>query len=122
MKFLLDMGISPKVEAWLVAEGYEALHIREVNPTALDSEIVQLAREIAAIVLTADKDFSSLLATSGEKSPSVILFRIVPAPAGRVIELLRPVLEDYAGQLAQGCLITIAGNSPRLRLLPIRPA
>lgn len=115
------MGISPKVMVWLRAEGHEATHVREVNPVALDSSIIQLARKIDAIVLTSDKDFSYLMATSGERSPSIVLFRIVPAPATRLIELLTPVLSEHAGELAQGCLITINGGVPRVRRLPLGP-
>ena len=84
------------------AEGYEATHICEVNPTASD------------LVLTSDKDFSHLMATSGETRPSIFLFRIVPAPATRVIELLGPVLSEYARELTQGCLISVGGRVARV--------
>lgn len=116
---MLDMGISPRVLDWLHAEGYEATHICEVNPTASDLSIIQVARKIDAIVLTSDKDFSHLMATSGETRPSIVLFRIVPAPATRVVELLGPVLSEYTRELAQGCLISLDGRVSRVRRLPL---
>lgn len=119
MKFILDMGIPPKVGHWLVEVGHEAIHIGEVNPRALDTEILEWAQEKNAIILTADKDFSDLLATRGLSSPSVILFRLTPAPPGQVIQRLEPVLKLYTEELEKGCLVTIAIGKARLRRLPI---
>lgn len=119
MKFLLDMGISPKVTAWLKEIGHEALHIDDVNPRALDSEILKMAQAEGAVILTADKDFSELLALGNLRSPSVVLFRLTPAPAHEVIRRLTPVLVDHLQELEQGCLITIGLGKPRLRLLPL---
>lgn len=120
MKFLLDMGISPRVVSWLQQNGHAAVHFNDIKPTASDTEILQMAQEEKAVILTADKDFCELLALRGLTSPSVILFRLTPAPAEEVIRRLAPVLVAYPEELDQGCLITIALGKPRLRLLPIR--
>ena len=120
MKLILDMGISPKIIPWLEQLGHEAIHIESLNPRALDSEILELAQARRAIVLTSDKDFGALLASRKLTSPSVILFRLIPAPPDEVQRRLKPVLEQYADELAQGCLILIALGKPRLKKLPIR--
>jgi len=120
MKFILDMGISPKVKAWLREVGHEALHIDDLNPRALDSEILKMAQDEGAVVLTSDKDFSELLALGNLLSPSVILFRLIPAPAHEVIRRLSAVLADHHLELEKGCMITIGLGKPRLRLLPLK--
>ena len=119
MKLILDMGISPKVIPWLEQLGHEAVHVETINPRALDSEILDLAQEKEAVVLTSDKDFGALLASRKSRSPSVILFRLIPAPPEEVKRRLEPVLKNYDRELKQGCLITIALGKPRLRMLPI---
>lgn len=120
MKFILDMGISPKVTAWLKEMGHDALHIGDVNPRALDSEIITMAQTERAVILTADKDFSELLALGNLGGPSVVLFRLTPAPAREVIRRLAPVLVDHPLELENGCLITIGLGKPRVRLLPLK--
>lgn len=119
MRFLLDMGISPKVAVWLREQGHLAEHIRDIDPRAFDEELVALATSSQAVILTSDRDFGALLAKANLTNPSVILFRLTPAPAGVVIEKLAPVLSAHAELLEKGCFITIALGKPRVRRLPL---
>ncbi|MEQ9549499.1 MAG: DUF5615 family PIN-like protein [Coleofasciculus sp. G3-WIS-01] len=74
MRFLADMGISPRTVNWLKAAGYDAIHLVEEGLERLaDDEILVKAREEGRILLTVDLDFGYLLAVSGETLPSVIL-------------------------------------------------
>lgn len=79
VNFLLDMGISPKLIPWLEQLGHQSTHISSLDPRALDSEILEKARQRQDIVLTSDKDFGTLLALSKSSAPSVILYRLIPA-------------------------------------------
>lgn len=119
LSFLLDMGISPKVAAWLREQGHLVEHIRDIDPRALDEELVALATKSQAIILTSDRDFGALLAKAKLTNPSVILFRLTPAPASAVIEKLAPVLSSHTELLEKGCFITIALGKPRVRKLPL---
>ena len=94
-------------------------HIREVDKTALDIEIIALALETDAVILTADKDFGKLIAESRMARPSVILFRLTPAPTEVIVKHLEPILSNHQEQLRQGCLITVGLGKPRLRNLPL---
>ena len=77
MKFLADMGISPRTVAKLKREGYDAVHLVEEGLEKLeDREILAKARDEGRIVLTIDLDFGYLLAVSGAILPSVVLFRL----------------------------------------------
>nr|MDJ0745479.1 DUF5615 family PIN-like protein [Xenococcaceae cyanobacterium MO_167.B27] len=58
MKFLADMGISPRTVAKLRNEGYDAVHLVEEGLEKLeDREILIKARDEGRIVLTVDLDF-----------------------------------------------------------------
>ena len=75
MKFLADMGISMRTVVWLRTIGHDAVHLREQRlQRAVDAEIAAKAALEDRIVLTMDLDFGYLLAVSGERIPSVILF------------------------------------------------
>ena len=77
MKFLADMGISPKTVAYLNQLGHDALHLYEQSLIRLpDPEILQKARKENRVLLTHDLDFGELVAASAAKLPSVIIFRL----------------------------------------------
>ncbi|MFP5269500.1 DUF5615 family PIN-like protein [Coleofasciculus sp.] len=52
MRFLADMGISPRTVNWLKAAGYDAIHLVEEGLERLaDDEILVKAREEGQILL-----------------------------------------------------------------------
>ena len=76
MKFLADMGISPKTVAFLHALGHDAVHLSEQRLERLpDPGIVEKARQEGGIVLVHDLGFGELVAASGATLPSVSTFR-----------------------------------------------
>lgn len=72
MRFLIDNALSP-----LLAERLkEAAHVREYDlQAAADEQIFASAQKEKRVLVSADTDFGTLLATRHERSPSVILFR-----------------------------------------------
>ena len=53
MKFLIDMPLSPKLAAWLVRRGHDAVHALEVGlDRASDTAILERARNEKRIVVT----------------------------------------------------------------------
>jgi predicted nuclease of predicted toxin-antitoxin system len=121
LRFLLDMGMSAALTPWLRQRGYDAKHIRDIDPRTPDHEIVRLAIQEHRIVLTADTDFGALLASSALRSPSVVLFRLKRPKAAVVIPHLEHILNEFADSLAAGCLVSVSEQKPyRIRALPLR--
>jgi len=114
------MGISPSTVAFLRQNGHEAVHLHDVDlDTLTDPVIMQKARAEDRVLLTSDLDFGDLLAASGESLPSVVIFRLrsmVPQNVNRHIEML---LKQYAGELEQGVIVSVAEDHIRVRRLPI---
>ena len=66
MRFLADMGISPRTVEFLRDAGHDAVHLLDRGLHELgDPDILQLAREEERILLVHDLDFSDLVAASG---------------------------------------------------------
>ncbi|WP_434684564.1 DUF5615 family PIN-like protein [Pseudanabaena minima] len=120
MKFLGDMGISPRTIALLRERGYDAIHLVEQNLERMpDPSILQKSRQEGRILLTVDLDFTQLLAISGESLPSVILFRLGNVSREVVNTYLLSVLTNYSTELESGAIISVNEGSIRLRRLPL---
>ena len=80
MKFLADMGISPKTVSFLNSLAHDAVHLKDQGlQRAFDSFILEKTLKTlkeGRVLLTHDLDFAELLAASGGKAPSVIIFRL----------------------------------------------
>ena len=120
MRVVVDMNLSPDWIALLRRAGFDAQHWSQIaSPRALDPEIMEWARQHAAVVLTHDLDFGATLALTHAEGPSVVQMRsdISPEAAGNsVISVLRA----YGEELAAGALIIIDEARQRVRLLPLQ--
>jgi len=121
VKFLADMGISPRSVAFLREAGYEAVHLHELGQDRLpDPMILEKALQEGYVVLTHDLDFSELVAVSGAHLPSVITFRLRDMRPGNVNRHLRAILAQHGEKLEQGAAVTVTERRIRVRSLPIQ--
>jgi predicted nuclease of predicted toxin-antitoxin system len=120
MRLLIDMNLSPSWEAALKEAGHEAVHWSRVGaPNASDRQLMDWAAANDHVVVTADLDFSAILAALQTGKPSVIQIRsglLTPEAIGpKVVETLRAL----AGDLSSGALVSINAERARLRVLPL---
>src|SRR5436305_8679 len=77
VKILADINVSPRIVERLCGYGFQAERVSDVlDPRATDREILQKARELGALLISRDQDFSALLAVSGAAGPSLINVRV----------------------------------------------
>lgn len=120
MKFIANMGISPDTVTFLHNLGYDAIHLDRAGLGRLpDSHILAKANTEDYIVLTHDLDFGDLMAASGAKAPSVIIFRLRNMRPESVNHFLRQVIERFQTELERGAIITVTEGNIRVRELPI---
>jgi predicted nuclease of predicted toxin-antitoxin system len=120
MRFLADMGISPKAVALLRTLGHDATHLQEQGLERLpDSAILTKALVEERILLTHDLGFGELLAASGARLPSAIIFRLRNMHPSHVNHSLNQILARYRVELAQGAVVSVTEGQIRLRSLPV---
>ncbi len=120
MKFLADMGISPKTVAFLQYLGYDAVHLHDQGLDRLpDITILAKARDERRILLTHDLDFGELVAISGAKLASVITFRLRNMHPERVNRYLQTIITQHQNILEQGVIISVTEGLIRVKSLPI---
>src|SRR5437016_5935579 len=120
MQFLADMGISTRVADWLRSQGHDTVHLRDRGLQRLpNGDIFQLAAQEQRVVLTFDLDFGEIVAQSGGKTVSVVLFRLSNTRTDHVIERLETVLQQSNAVLLAGAIIVVEEGRHRIRKLPI---
>lgn len=121
MRLLLDANLSPSLVAGLGAAGFDAVHVGDVDLlTATDAAILDFAQEQRLVVVTADSDFSAMLALGGASGPSVIHLRSVAelspdAHQQLLVDNLANVLDD----LESGGIVSLSPARLAVRRLPI---
>lgn len=121
MRFLIDNALSPVLSEQLKAAGHDSAHVRDYGmQAAADEDIFARAQEEQRIVVSADTDFATLLATRREQSPSVILFRHgTQRRPDRQSEILLSNLEGIEADLTSGSVVVIEPSRIRVRSLPL---
>lgn len=121
MRFLIDMCLSPRAAQYLRDIGHEATHLYERGLHKLpDRDIFSLARREEAVLLTHDLDFADLVAASGERLPSVVIFRLRSMNPDNVNHHLGLLLDAHSERLRQGAVVSLTERRVRVRSLPLR--
>ena len=119
MRFLADMGVARRVIEWLRSEGHDAVHLRDEGLQRMpNGEIFEKAVSEGRIILTFDLDFGEIVALSGGRSVSVILFRLHNTRTPHVIDRLRKVLRNSGQALERGAIVVVEESRHRTRRLP----
>jgi predicted nuclease of predicted toxin-antitoxin system len=119
MRLILDQGLPRDAATLLREDGWDCVHAGELGMAgAEDTEIVTVARDRHAVVVTLDADFHALLATSLASSPSVIRLRLQGLDGAGVAAFIRKVAGRFSAELGKGCLITVKAKKTTCHMLP----
>ena len=114
MKFLADMGVSPRTVAFLKELGHETVRLNEVGlDRAGDADVVGHA--VRQIVLTFDLDYPALLTLQPARRTSAIVFRTVNADALWINSRLADSLPLVQEALEQGAIVVVEDARVRVR-------
>jgi predicted nuclease of predicted toxin-antitoxin system len=121
VKFLVDQNLSPLIALGLSEVGHDAVHTRDLGlQRASDTVVLARALDDGRIVVSADTDFGTLLATSRADGPSVVLIRrMSDRSADRLLALLLANLAPAEEALAEGAIVVLEDDRVRVRRLPL---
>jgi len=120
MKFLLDMPISPKTEAFLCQQGHQAVRVDKLGmQTATDKDIFTYALREDMVIITMDLDFGEILAYVKATKPSIIIFRLPNPSPSHVNDILANALPRIEEALSSGSIVVIEESRIRVKHLPV---
>ena len=120
LKFLIDNALPPSLADLLRNAGHDSVHVRTyAMQAASDEQIVERAIHEDRIIVSADSDFSAILAAQEAERPSFILFREPDLMvADDYFERLAPALALLEPELVSGCVAVFKKGRLRVRRLP----
>ena len=120
MRFLLDMGASPRTTQFLRQHGHDVVHCRELGMhQSSDEELVVRAVSEGRVIITFDLDFARILALGRAALPSLILFRLEKYTVDWANARIISTLDECEDALRQGAIVVVEPTRIRVRKLPL---
>jgi predicted nuclease of predicted toxin-antitoxin system len=116
VKFLADMGVSPKTVTFLRELGHEAVRLPDVGlERRSDADVIAYALRHRQVVLTFDLDYPALLALNPSSRVSAIIFRTRGARPKWINQRLGETLPLLADALTDGAIVVVEDDRMRVR-------
>lgn len=120
-RVLLDQGLAPAAATLLRDDGWDAIHVSELNMhTADDADILEMARNTDSVCVTLDHDFHAHLAVARAGRPSVVMLRVQGLDATAQAMLIRAVWQSCQGAIEAGAAVSADTSTIRVRRLPLK--
>lgn len=121
MRYLIDANLSPRVATELTELGFDSMHVANIDLLrATDETIFQRAAQDNFVIITADTDFSALLALGHGAKPSVVQLRhISERSVDEHIAILFANLPTVLDDLDRGAIVSLSPTRLAVRDLPI---
>jgi predicted nuclease of predicted toxin-antitoxin system len=114
MKIVADEGVDRSVVVALRAEHHEVIYVAELTPGISDDEVLGMAREQSAVLLTADKDFGELVFRLNRAAEGIVLMRLEGLPTEAKATIVANVFRTRGAELC-GCFSVITSGTIRIR-------
>ena len=98
---LADENIDQFIISGLRNAGYSVYSVREGNAGISDAEVIDLAIEKKALILSEDRDFGEWVFAHHRKTLGVILLRYQFPDREKLLEALMTVLQKYGNRLQE---------------------
>jgi predicted nuclease of predicted toxin-antitoxin system len=99
MNFVADEGVDRPIVESLRQDGHTVWYIAEMAPSISDEEVLQLANDQQAILLTFDKDFGELVFRQNQAAHGVVLFRLHGLAPQEKAKLVLKIVQEHEQEL-----------------------
>ena len=116
MRFVLDMNLSAAWATELAKDGHDAVHWNDIGAAkATDDEILAWATSDNRIVMTADLDFGTAVASRALKAVAIVQIRDPNTDPEQTGPAVRLAIRAAGAALTDGAILTLSRQRARLR-------
>lgn len=111
MNLLADESVDRQIVVRLRQDGYDVSYVPELKSGISDVEVLELANELSALLLTADKDFGELIFQHRSSTVvGVVLLRLGGLSAQLKAETVARAFELHSSELAEHFSVITSGR------------
>lgn len=114
VKLLIDENVDNRITKKLETIGVEVLRVAELSKGIPDIKVLELSREMNAILITEDRDFGEWVFAHNEKDVSVIYLRYYFREVFQIAESLTAIIKAKGPELFEK-FVVITPNKIRIR-------
>ena len=114
MTFLADEGVDQPIVARLREAGHTVSYVAELEPGIHDDDVLALANEQSAILITFDKDFGDLVFRQRRVHSGVLLIRLAGLAALAKADRVSNAIAAHGVEL-EGAFAVISRSRLRIR-------
>lgn len=117
LKILADEDVDYRIVRELRKKGFEVVSVLEDYKGVSDKEVLRIAKNKGALLITEDKDFGEWVFAHKEKSVGIVFLRYKPVELKKIQDTLINILLKYSDSLYKKFAV-IKVNKTRIRELP----
>ncbi len=114
MKFLADENVDKPIVDRLRKNGHTVLYVLEMEPSISDDDVIHLANQEFALLLTADKDFGELVFRQKRIVYGVVLCRLASLSPQHKADVVARAIQMHADELTWNFMV-ITPRAVRIR-------
>lgn len=99
MNLVADEGVDRQIVERLRQDGQVVMYVAELAPSISDDEVLQLANDQQAVLVTIDKDFGELVFRLNRVAAGVILIRLEGLTSTSKALIVTQVIRDHETEM-----------------------
>jgi len=115
MNILADESVDQPIVERLRADGHDVLAVVEMEPGLPDEDVLTLANQRGALLLTADTDFGELVFRQHRLATGLVLIRLAGLTAATKPAVVSAAIREHASELTAAFTVVSPG------MIRIRP-
>jgi predicted nuclease of predicted toxin-antitoxin system len=113
-QLVADESVDYQIVKELRQVGFSVLAIVEISPSISDADVLRLAVENNAVLITEDKDFGELVYRFGMKHCGILLIRLIEFSSGEKAKITTSVIQKHLNEL-RNVFAVLNDNKLRIR-------
>lgn len=109
MNFVADESVDQQIVNKLREDGHSVIYVAEMDPGIPDEDVIGLANQQPAILITSDKDFGELVFRQALATHGVVLIRLAGLSQSRKAEILSSAIRERSSEIPNAFSVVTPG-------------